>query len=92
MNKYAEKKDLVLLRDDNVDYLYILMAFILSVIFFVLLLAKKNSNEDDLLYDYNIYFYASILSFIIYSYHKSFRLCRFLIIILIIYFLRKKIL
>ena len=42
MNKYAEKKDLVLLRDDNVDYLYILMAFILSVIFFVLLLAKKN--------------------------------------------------
>ena len=92
MNKYAEKKDPVLLRDDNVDYLYILMAFILSVIFFVLLLAKKNSNEDDLLYDYNIYFYASILSFIIYSYHKSFRLCGFLIIILIIYFLRKKIL
>jgi len=82
MNKY----------ENRIDYLYILLAFILSVIFFVLILAKKNSNEDDLLYDYNIYFYASILSFIIYSYQKSFRLCGFLIIILIIYFLRNKIL
>jgi hypothetical protein len=82
MNKYIDK----------IDYLYIFLAFVLSVIFFVLLLAKKNSNEDDLLYDYNIYFYASILSFIIYSYQKSFRLCGFVIIILIIYFLRNKIL
>lgn len=87
MNKYAEKK-----AENKIDYLYILLAFLLSVIFFVLLLTKKNSNEDDLLYDYNIYFYASILSFIIYSYQKSFRLCQFLIVILIIYFLRKKIL
>jgi hypothetical protein len=87
MNRYAGRKS-----EDKIDYLYILLAFALSVTFFILLLAKKNSNEDDLLYDYNIYFYASILSFIIYSYQKSFRLCRFLIIILIIYFLRNKIL
>jgi hypothetical protein len=82
MNKYVHR----------IDYLYILLAFVLSIIFFVLLLSKKNSNEDDLFSDYNIYFYASILSFIIYSYKKSFRLCGFVIIILIIYFLRKKIL
>jgi hypothetical protein len=87
MNRYAGRK-----REDRIDYLYVLLAFALSVTFFILLLAKKNSNEDDLLYDYNIYFYASILSFIIYSYHKSFQLCWLLIVILIIYFLRNKIL
>jgi len=74
---------------EKIDYIFILLSFFLSVMFLVILFSKN--NEDDLLFNSKIYLYASIMSFILYSYHKSFRLCAFLLVILFLYFLRKTI-
>jgi hypothetical protein len=59
MNRYTGRKS-----EDKIDYLYVLLAFALSVTFFILLLAKKNSNEDDLLYDYNMNIYQEALAIV----------------------------
>jgi hypothetical protein len=72
---------------EKIDYTYIALSFLLSVMFLVILFSTN--NEDDLLYDSQIYLFASIISFILYSYHKSFRLCGFLLIILFMYFFKK---
>lgn len=73
---------------EKYDYGYIFLSFLLSVMFLVILFGKN--NEDALLYDSKIYLFASIMSFILYSYHKSFRLCGFLLVILFLYFFKKK--
>jgi predicted branched-subunit amino acid permease len=74
-------------QKEKIDYAYISLSFLLSIMFLVILLSKN--NEDELLYNSNIYLLASLMSFILYSYHKSFRLCGFLLVILFMYFIKK---
>jgi len=74
---------------EKIDYVYILLLFFLSIMFLAILFSKN--NEDELLYDSKIYLIASIMSFILYTYHKSFRLCGYLLIILFMYIIKKSI-
>jgi len=74
-------------KKEKIDYAYIFLSFLLSVMFLVILFSTN--NNEDLLYDSKIYLFASIMSFILYSYHKSFRLCGFLLVILFLYFYKK---
>ena len=62
----------------------------LNTLLLILVILFGKNNEDALLYDSKIYLFASIMSFILYSYHKSFRLCGFLLVILFLYFFKKK--
>jgi len=64
------------------DWIYLILSFFLSILFLLTLV----SNYDN---DINLYLVASIMSFIMYSYKQSFRLCGFLLVILFIYLIKK---
>ena len=75
-----------------IDWNYMFLSFILSVLFLITLFTNfSTDSEDKLLYNSNIYLLAFLLSLIMYSYHKSIKLCGFLLVILAIYIIKKNI-
>jgi hypothetical protein len=69
--------------------MYLFFAFILSYMFFNLYFS--DGRNTDLIYDGNIFLYASIVSFLLYTYQESFRLCGITLILIIYYILKKKV-
>ena len=66
------------------DWMYIILAFVLSIIFWSLVLDLPSDNV-------NIYLLAMIMTLIFNKYRTFFRLCIFILIILFIYFIKKPI-
>jgi hypothetical protein len=74
--------------DQNKE-MYLFFAFILSYMFFNLYFS--DDRNTDLILDGNIFLYASIASFLLYTYQESFRLCGIILIVIIFYILKKKV-
>lgn len=73
-----------------IDWSFIFLSFILCILFLITLFTDfSTDSEDKLLYNSNIYLLAFIISLIMYSYHKSIKLCGFLLVILAIYIIKK---
>jgi len=66
------------------DWMYIILSFLLSIIFWSLVLDLPLDNL-------NIYLLAMIMTLIFNKYRTFFRLCIFILIILFIYFIKKPI-